>query len=88
MRKEQFWLVELDKYDNPDLIDGSHSDYDGANEALYLRKRMGFYKKDKRYAVARIELLECTDKKYEVNEEAISNCNEMLDNYRTKRGIL
>ena len=40
----QYWLAELDVHGNPTLTDGAHDDTDGANEALYLYKRLGFYK--------------------------------------------
>jgi len=77
----QYWLVELDQHGNPDLIDGSHDDRKGADEALYLRKRIGFFDKDKRYAIAKIELSEPDNEVHDINDEAADACRDMVDRY-------
>lgn len=57
LRSPQFWLAELDRYDNPKLVDGSHDAEGGAHHALYLHQRLGLAT-GKRFAVARVELIE------------------------------
>jgi len=78
----QYWLAELDVHGNPTLTDGAHDDTDGANEALYLYKRLGFYKEDVRYAIAKIEIMDVEDKAFKINEDAAESCKEMLDLYK------
>src|ERR1035438_9971358 len=56
----QYWLVSLDRYGNPNrLIDGAHSEAEGANKAAYLIKAMHLSTEREKFAVAKIELLEC-----------------------------
>ncbi|GAB7525373.1 hypothetical protein [Paraburkholderia sp. 2C] len=87
IRSPQYWLAELDQYDNPKLIDGSHSDRAGADKAMYLYNSMGF-SKGKRYAVAKVELSEPQPSSKGVNQEALGACNEMLraTNHREGEG--
>jgi hypothetical protein len=33
---EQWWLAELDRYGNPKLVDGSHTERHGAEEAMRI----------------------------------------------------
>lgn len=40
LRTPQYWLVELDQWGNPTLIDGSHSSPEGANKAAYIIQAM------------------------------------------------
>jgi hypothetical protein len=71
----QYWLVSLDRYGNPRLIDGAHSDAEGANQAAYLIKSMHLSSENEKFAVAKIELLECVPSDKGVNHEAIRTIN-------------
>ena len=71
----QWWLAELDRYNNATLVDGKHSDRAGADEAMYLFRAMHL-DDGRRYAVARVELSEpkpCGDG---VNHEAIKTLKD------------
>ena len=71
----QWWLAELDRYNNAALVDGKHSDRAGADEAMYLFRAMHL-DAGRRYAVARVELSEpkpCGDG---VNHEAIKTLKD------------
>jgi hypothetical protein len=59
LRSPQYWLVELDQYDNPTLVDGSHDSPQGANKAAYLIRAMRLGDQNRRFAVAKVELMEC-----------------------------
>jgi hypothetical protein len=55
----QWWLVELDRYDNcVRMVDGAHSEAEGANKAAYLIKSLGALigSEKRKFAVAKIEL--------------------------------
>ena len=80
-QRVQYWLAELDRYDNPKLCDGAHSDEQGAHRALYLLQRMGFAE-GKRFAVARVELIDAVPNATGVNEEALETITEALAQYR------
>ena len=68
----QFWLAELDKYGNPKLVDGSHSERAGAEEALTLRKRLPMLSTEgKSYAIAEVILSKPTGEHGELNEDAL-----------------
>lgn len=71
----QYWLAELDQYGNPTLIDGAHSDAQGANQAAYLINAMNLGKKERRFAVAKVELSECIPSAAGVNLEAVRTIN-------------
>ena len=72
----QYWLVSLDRYGNPNrLIDGAHSEAEGANKAAYLIKAMHLSTEREKFAVAKIELLECVPSDKGVNHEAIKTIN-------------
>ncbi|MGB6724501.1 MAG: hypothetical protein WBE74_01275 [Terracidiphilus sp.] len=73
----QYWLAELDQYGNPTLIDGSHSNAQGANQAAYLIQAMKLGKPNRRFAVARVELSECVPSAAGVNTEAVKTINMM-----------
>lgn len=77
MRTPQFWLAELDRYGNPALIDGSHETAEGANQAAYLIKAMHLGKPDRKFAVARVELLECVPSSKDVDHEAVATINRI-----------
>jgi len=70
--KTQYWLAELDKYGNPTLLDGAHTDREGAEEAMTLFKCLPMIKTEGRtFAIAKVELSEPTGKHGELNEEAL-----------------
>jgi hypothetical protein len=79
MRTPQYWLAELDRYDNPTLIDGSHSSPEGVQQAAYLITHMGLGKPNRRFAVAKVELSECIPSDRNVNQEAVRICASMVD---------
>ena len=54
-QRVQWWLAELDRYDNAKLVDGAHSGQEGVNHALYLYHKLG-HAKGRRFAAARVEL--------------------------------
>ena len=58
--REQYWLAELDQYGNPKLIDGAHSNKDGAEHALELYKQLGGCNNGTKYAIAHVTLSEPT----------------------------
>ena len=72
----QFWLAELDRYGNPTLCDGAHSERSGAEEALTLFNRLGLSKKRK-FAIAEVRLSVPTGEHKPVNEEAIATLNSL-----------
>lgn len=70
---KQFWLAELDRYGNPTLIDGAHSDRSGAEKALVLRERLPIFNtEDREFAIAEVLLTEATGNHAGLNEDAIS----------------
>lgn len=72
----QFWLAELDVYGNPTLVDGSHSERKGAEQALTLYKRLSMISTNgKRYAIAEVHLSEPTGEHDPVNEDALEVLN-------------
>jgi len=77
-RSPQYWLAELDQYDNPKLIDGSHESPAGANKAAYLIQAMHLGKPDRRFAVAKVILSECKPSARGVNRKAV----ELINNAR------
>lgn len=70
----QWWLAALDKYGNPTLTDGAHSDRDGADRAAYLIEAMGL-SPGARYAVAKVELTAPRPSGRGVNHDAIAQIN-------------
>jgi predicted GNAT superfamily acetyltransferase len=72
----QWWLVELDRYGNVSrMIDGAHSEAQGAHRAFYLIQRLGLIKSDTRYAVVRCELFLPVPSTEAVNEDALNALN-------------
>lgn len=71
MRTPQYWLAELDQYDNPELIDGSHETVEAINKAASLIEALGLGGRNRRFAVAKVELSECVPSAKDVNQEAI-----------------
>lgn len=69
---KQFWLAELDRYGNPTLIDGAHSERCGAEEALTLRERLPMLSTGgRKFAIAEVILTEPTGNHGELNEDAL-----------------
>ena len=58
MRTPQYWLAELDQWDNPTLIDGSHSTEDGPRRAAAIIRTLGLGRPGRRFAIARVELVQ------------------------------
>jgi hypothetical protein len=80
MMEVQYWLAELDQHGNPKLIDGAHSDAEGANRAAYLIGAMHLGgNRPRRFAVARVELSECVPTAAGVNLEAVRTINMMQE---------
>ena len=74
--KVQYWLAEVDQYDNPALIDGAHQNEEGANQAAYLIQAMNLGgNRPRKFAVARVELSECVPTSAGINHEAIAIIN-------------
>ena len=74
MSNVQWYLVELDRYGNPTLVDGGHNDREGANKAAYLIEAMGL-KRDRKFAVAKIEISEVQPSSSGVNHAAVAELN-------------
>ncbi len=85
MRGSQYWLAELDQYDNPTLIDGSHDSPEGCNKAAFLIRGIGLGKSERRFAVAKVELSECVPSGANVNHEAVESCRKMVDFAKGRR---
>ena len=77
MRTPQYWLAELDQYDNPKLVDGSHNSPEGANEAAYLIQALHLGDPQRRFAVAKVELTPCVPSARGVNHEVIRTLNSV-----------
>ena len=75
MNTPQYWLAELDQYDNPKLIDGAHSNPQECNKAAYLISAMRLGQPNRRFAVAKVELSECIPSAAGVNLEAVRTIN-------------
>lgn len=71
LRTPQYWLAEIDMHGNPTLIDGSHSDAEGARKAAYLIAALGLGKPNRQFAVAKVELSDCIASGKGVNHDAI-----------------
>jgi hypothetical protein len=85
--KVQYWLAELDQYGNPKLVDGAHSNEQGANQAAWLIKAMNLGgDRPRRFAVARVELSECVPTAAGVNLEAVRTINMMQEANRESKG--
>lgn len=71
---DQWWLVTLDQYGNPKLVDGAHSTRAGVEQAAYLHTRLGLSTGAK-HACARIEISEVEPVSHRSNESALSSLN-------------
>lgn len=72
----QWWLAELDRYGNPRLCDGSHSQRAGAEKAMYLYGRLGLAG-DEKYVICRVEVYPATATPHGVDEKSITVLNEI-----------
>jgi len=74
----QWWLAELDRYGNPTLVDGPHSDAEGCEKALYLRRSIAVLARKvqgKRFAAVRVQIFPVEAKSHDSNHEAIAILN-------------
>ena len=72
--RAQWWLAEVDRYDNPKLVDGAHGDRAGADKAAFLFGSLGLTG-DRKLAVAKVELSDPRPSSEGVNMEAVRDCN-------------
>ena len=77
-QRKQFWLAELDCYDNVHrLVDGAHKDAAGAHEAYYLMKRLGLLDASVKYAVVSCELFAPVADSSHINQETLNALNDI-----------
>ena len=77
IQNPQWWLVELDRYGNcARMVDGAHSDAEGANQAAYLIRSMHLSVRDSTFAVAKVELFPCEPSSKNVNHAAVRQINK------------
>lgn len=74
MCDRQFWLARLDQHGNPTLVDGSHRDRAGVEQALYLFRSIGLGNGES-YTCAEVILTGVEARSHGANEEAISTLN-------------
>lgn len=67
----QWWLASLDKYGNPKLEDGAHSERAGANRALYLINSLNLGA-GKKFAVVKVQLFDAEPDSKGANHEALA----------------
>lgn len=72
----QWWLATLDRYGNPTLCDGAHSERAGAEKAMYLYGRLGL-SNGARYGICRVEVFPAVAAARGANEAAISTLNSI-----------
>lgn len=70
----QFWLARIDQYGNPTLVDGSHGDRSGVEQAAYLLNRLGLTN-GRMYACAEVALTPVEALPHGANEDAIATLN-------------
>lgn len=76
LRTPQFWLAELDQYGNPKLVDGSHGERAGVEQAAYLISRLGL-SRGSTFACAEVHLTPVEAKPHDANEDALSTLNSI-----------
>ncbi|MBR8137211.1 hypothetical protein [Burkholderia cenocepacia] len=74
----QWWLADLDQHGNPKLSDGAHSEREGADRAAYLHAALGL-QRDRKFAVARVELFEPAPRSDGVDHGAVGICRSMVE---------
>lgn len=70
----QWWLARLDRYGNPTLCDGAHSERAGAEKAMYLYQRLGM-ERGQTYGICRVEVFPAVAAPHGANEAAIATLN-------------
>ena len=70
----QWWVADLDRYGNPTLSDGAHSDREGCEKALYIMARLGL-RPDQKRAICRVEIYPPEAKAHDTNEGALRTLN-------------
>lgn len=73
----QWWVAELDRYGNPKLTDGAHSNREGCEQAIYLMNRLGL-SNDIRHAICRVEINPPVAAPHGANEDAIDTLNSIV----------
>ena len=72
----QFWLAELDQYGNAKLLDGPHTDADGAEQALTILRKLNCEITEGRiFAIAEVHLSTPTGDHTPINQKAIDILN-------------
>jgi hypothetical protein len=71
----QYWLAEVDQYDNPKLVDGPHSDANGPRRARFLIEAMHLGKTARKFAIAKVELSPCVPSAAGINLDAVRTIN-------------
>lgn len=72
----QYWLAELDDYGNPTLVDGAHSEREGAEKAMTLMNSLTCISMDDRkFAIAEVILTKPTGEHGPLNQDAIDTLN-------------
>lgn len=71
LRTPQFWLASLDQYGNPTLVDGSHAERAGVEQALHLIRSFGL-ERGRRFACAEVALTPVEAIAHDTNEEAVT----------------
>lgn len=74
MKEIEYWLAEVSGI--PKLIDGPHSRRSSANKAAYIIQSLGLGPRDRKFAVARVELTPCTPSEKGVNQRAIKTLQD------------
>jgi len=70
----QWWVADLDRYGNPTLTDGAHSEREGCEQALYIMRRLGL-RPEQRRAICRVEIYPPEAKSHGANEDALNTLN-------------
>ncbi len=72
----QWWVADLDRYGNPRLTDGAHSEREGCEEAIYIMARLGI-QPDRKRAICRVEIYPPEAKSHGANEDALKTLNSI-----------
>lgn len=66
-----WWLCSMDGSGFVEFQDGPHSDKSGAEQALTLRKRLGFHDKKLVYSIVEVKMFRPAGEHEPLNEEVI-----------------
>ena len=72
---KEWWLVDISA-GGLKLVDGPHEGFSGVEEAAYLIERLGL-KKNRKFALATIEVQNVVPRPHNVNEDAIQTLNDI-----------